>query len=374
MMNRKGSFKRLSLMRIKDATVIKEGVVDWPMTNDKSKKRSSSFNSLSASSSPRSPRGSRKASPKGKSPSPRDTNPSYEMISPRGVIKRTVSVVSKGIEELSIRKIHDIARGGSGARVYKAKIDGGSYCVKELKITNSNPQDVEELIAEIELLRQLPSGNSHLVDYIGYQRTETSIQVIMGLYDGTLFDYIKMLKSNRKRFSTKHMLIVCDHVLTALSVLHNRRLIHRDIKSTNILYEGDTNDFNTMRFVVTDFGESKILSSKNCTNTLKGTPAWIAPEMFNNKPYSFSADMWSFAMVIYEMMELKFPYYKHAFVTLAIIDGIIPKIDIDNQILYPCMLGIYTRCTNIDPEMRPCASQSLKEVKTLLLNTKYNRY
>lgn len=141
--------------------------------------------------------------------------------------------------------------------------------------------------------------------------------------------------------------------------------MHRDIKSMNILFEGDIQKVDEMLFVLTDFGESKRLCEKK-TNTIKGTPSWMAPEVISgDSDYSYPADIWSFGMVLYELMTLKLPYNEEKFVVLAITKGKLPVLNDATIRKYAPLLPLYESCTDIVPNNRPNVERALLSVSNL---------
>lgn len=300
----------------------------------------------------------RMLSPKKNSGSPRDASePSFELRSPS-------SSPRKG--ELAIKKIKLIGRGSSGTSVYEAKIGGARYCVKELPIESASEEELDQFYTEIEILKTLPTVQGlGIIEYIGYQKTISNIQIVMSLYTGSLHNCISKLQRKKKQFSVYQIAKISKQLLTGLSILHNRNLMHRDLKSCNVLYDGVLSDFDDMTFVLADFGESKIISKTQKAKTITGTPGWIAPEVLE-KGYTFSADMWSFGMILYEMMMLKFPYYEHKFASQATAEGKIPKILDKQQQQFTELLPLWEDCVMIDPKKRPTSKQALSRIQTIL--------
>ena len=85
--------------------------------------------------------------------------------------------------------------------------------------------------------------------------------------------------------------------------VHDRKIIHRDLKSQNI--------FLTSAGIIKlgDFGIARILNSTHANaKTMVGTPYYLAPELVQSKPYSFEADLWSLGVILYELAALKPPF------------------------------------------------------------------
>lgn len=88
-------------------------------------------------------------------------------------------------------------------------------------------------------------------------------------------------------------------IAKGLQFLHNRGIIHRDIKLENIMMT-DKTKFAVPKII--DFGLAKILSKSETSSDPFGTIGYVAPEILKSEPYSFPCDLWSLGCLIYAMI------------------------------------------------------------------------
>ncbi|VDN98768.1 unnamed protein product [Rodentolepis nana] len=100
------------------------------------------------------------------------------------------------------------------------------------------------------------------------------------------------------RLNEKHVATISIPILSALTFIHSNGIIHRDIKSDSILLSSDG------RVKLSDFGFCATLTPQ-CPRrkSLVGTPYWMAPEVIARSPYNTSVDIWSFGVLVIEMID-----------------------------------------------------------------------
>jgi len=299
--------------------------------------------------------------------SPRTTNTSVFPSSPKSSPKKSSEIRSPRLSPTSvvpIKKIKLLGRGAIGTEVWKVKINGWACCAKIIDTSCCRDTELACFEKEISILQTLPSQNKHIVQYLGFQNAGTRLEIFMTLYDGSLYNIIQDRNLHQLPFTFKAIVGIAYQILSALVVIHSRRLIHRDIKSSNIFYETVFNEKTT--YVLGDFGESKIIPKY--TNTITGTHRWMAPEILLDEEYSFEADMWSFGMLLYELMSLEIPYHdiKGFGAEKRILEGVLPELTPQQNKDYIELIEIWKDCLIVDPKERLTAARCIFRVQNII--------
>jgi serine/threonine protein kinase len=117
------------------------------------------------------------------------------------------------------------------------------------------------------------------------------------------FQLSKLREANR-RFDEREVRLILLQLILALRHMHNQKMLHRDVKSANVLL------YTSGIVKVGDFGLSNVYDtlSGDVGNTHVGTPYYLSPELWARQRYGKPADMWSLGVVLYECLTNAFPF------------------------------------------------------------------
>jgi len=131
-----------------------------------------------------------------------------------------------------------------------------------------------------------------------------SLAIVMDYAEGgDLHQRIQLTRRAGKCFQEEKVLRWFTEATLALKYLHDRHILHRDLKTSNLFLTAQD------RLRVGDFGISKVLESTVAfARTTIGTPYYLSPEICMERPYSFSSDIWALGCVLYELTALRVPF------------------------------------------------------------------
>ncbi|XP_059692926.1 serine/threonine-protein kinase PAK 3-like [Haemorhous mexicanus] len=189
---------------------------------------------------------------------------------------------------------------GFGA-VYKA-LDTSSGQQVAIKMMSLGEEMSEELAA-IEILAMRDNRHRNIVSYFDSYLVDAELWLAMEFMDGgTLFDVLRAVYLEEGQIGA-----VCRECLQGLHFLHCRQVIHRDIKSGNVLVGMDGS------VKLADFGLCAQLSPERSKRSSRvGTPSWMAPEVVRGEAYGPKVDIWSLGIMGLEMVEGEAPYQREA--------------------------------------------------------------
>ncbi|SCV03155.1 LAMI_0H05908g1_1 [Lachancea mirantina] len=193
---------------------------------------------------------------------------------------------------------------GAGGSVSKCRLKNGKtiFALKTITTLNSEPDIQKQIFRELQFNKSCKSD--YIVRYYGMfvDESTSSIYIAMEYMGGRSLDAVyKHLLKRGGRISEKVLGKIAEYVLRGLSYLHERKIIHRDIKPQNILLN--------MRGQVKlcDFGVSGEAVNSLAT-TFTGTSYYMAPERIQGQPYSVTSDVWSLGLTLLEVAQGRFPF------------------------------------------------------------------
>lgn len=257
-----------------------------------------------------------------------------------------ISDSEKAIKKL-FKNFEFSGKGGFG-RVFSAKDLETRKRVAIKKLPNSNSKEKNANLCEIGFLLNCDHPNIVKM-YKAYELIDKDEIWIVSefLEGGTLSEAAKI-----HQFSEKHIAYVAREMLKALKFLHKKGMVHRDLKSANVMMSVD--------------GEIKLIDFGLCCDLIKGprrqmlgSPYWIPPEMIKQRKHSTPADIWSFAVCILEMILREPPNCQSRIYSMFISSnyGLKKSIPEDVSELAREFLLL---CLEINPKKRATAEQLLK--------------
>ncbi|XP_032711361.1 serine/threonine-protein kinase Nek1 isoform X5 [Lontra canadensis] len=250
-------------------------------------------------------------------------------------------------------RLQKIGEGSFGkAILVKSTEDGKQYVIKEINISRMSNKEREESRREVAVLANMKHPN--IVQYRESFEENGSLYIVMDYCEGG--DLFKRINAQKGiLFQEDQILDWFVQICLALKHVHDRKILHRDIKSQNIFLTKD----GTVQ--LGDFGIARVLNSTvELARTCIGTPYYLSPEICENKPYNNKSDIWALGCVLYEMCTLK-----HAFeagnmknLVLKIISGSFPPVSLHYS--YD-LRNLLTQLFKRNPRDRPSVNSILEK-------------
>ncbi|KAJ6659229.1 hypothetical protein lerEdw1_019275 [Lerista edwardsae] len=192
---------------------------------------------------------------------------------------------------------------GSFGSVFLArgKEDSQQCVIKEISLTKMPKKEKESSQKEVTLLAGMKHPN--IVAFYASFQEKNKLYIIMEYCDGG--DLMKRINMQHGvLFDEDKILDWFVQISLGLKHIHDRKILHRDVKAQNIFLSN-----NGMVAKLGDFGIARILSNTmEFARTCVGTPYYLSPEICENRPYNNKTDIWSLGCVLYELCTLRHPF------------------------------------------------------------------
>lgn len=251
---------------------------------------------------------------------------------------------------IDLRKLHmgpAFAQGAFG-KLYRGTYNGDDVAIKILERPENDPEKAQlmgqQFQQEVMMLATLKHAN--IVRFIGACRRSMVWCIVTEYAKGGSLRQFLTKRQNRAvplKLAVKQAL----DVATGMAYVHGLGYIHRDLKSDNLLISADRS------IKIADFGVARIEVKTEGMTPETGTYRWMAPEMIQHRPYTQKVDVYSFGIVLWELLTGMVPFQNMTAVqaAFAVVNrGVRPSIPDD---CLPVLRNILTRCWDADPEVRP---------------------
>lgn len=209
---------------------------------------------------------------------------------------------------------------GMFSTVYLATdlIQNRKCAMKRISVEKLDESRIDKFLLELHISKKLSHIN--IVKCYEVFRTKTHWYIVSEYCcSGTFKNLIKTMKKitnvNEREITTKYYL---HQLRDAIKYLHENNIIHRDLKPDNILITKNAESSGEQIVKLSDFGFSRyfdvteaVLTTgyDDLVSTICGSPIYMAPELLIKMKYNMKADIWSFGVIMYEMLHGKNPYY-----------------------------------------------------------------
>lgn len=251
---------------------------------------------------------------------------------------------------------------GSTADVYLGKYKGQEVAIKQIDWNKSRMGATEQIAFDREVGIMPRVSHPNLVAFFGVTSLEKPFRIITEFCSGgCCFELLH--NCEHIELLWPQQLKMCQDVAAAMDYLHafNPQIIHRDLKSLNLLLATPiTNENDVPMLKVSDFGLSRMKDKAPDAEWGKmtiaaGTCHWMAPEVFEGHHYDEKVDVYSYAMILFEILCREIPFEEEEPLAVGglIMKGVRPDLDAVPPDCPQILRAIMILCWDQVPAQRP---------------------
>ena len=287
-----------------------------------------------------------------------------------------------------------LGKGSSGCSVHRATL-GGAPCVAKVLPVAFAHQHLERFAAELQALAHLPP-HAHVLGYLGYHRVEvgdaelaardggraggmvgfgscgapasagntTEHRILMEYAGQSLRDLIDArARSAAGPFPVATAAQYALQVARGLCHCHRHHVWHRDLKSENVLAAGGV-------LKVADFNLAARARPSETRTSIVGSPFYMSPEVYRGAAYDGSTDVWSFGMLLFELMDLRRPYGEDLLMSELedrVLSGALPPFTRDGgpPPAFAPLVDLMARCLAMEAAARPGMEAVVQDLEAM---------
>ncbi|MFS7912719.1 putative dual-specificity kinase TKL-Pl-4 family [Helianthus anomalus] len=272
----------------------------------------------------------------------------------KSAVEKEADFVDAEIDRRLLNIGERIASGSCGD-LFRGEYLGQDVAVKILRSEHLNQTLEDEFSHEVAMLREV--HHSNIVRFIGACTKQPPLCIITEyMSGGSLYEY---LHKNHNTLMLPQLVKFAIDVCKGMDYLHKNNIIHRDLKTANLLMDSQ----NVVK--VADFGVARFLTQGGVMTAETGTYRWMAPEVINHQLYDQKADVFSFAIVLWELVTAKVPYENMTPLqaALGVRKGLRPDVPVNT---HPKLVELMQKGWDADPDNRLPFSAIKMELEGLL--------
>ena len=277
---------------------------------------------------------------------------------------------------LNYKVIKQLGEGSFGkAFLCKRESDDSLCVIKQILIEGLDKKEKDDVLNESIILAKLDHQNIiKFFEVFESNKPKHMVNIVTEYADGgDLSEKIKEKKNKNNNFTESEILDYFTQICLAIKHIHEKKIIHRDLKSGNIFL------MKNGLVKLGDFGIAKrFQKTMDKAKTFIGTPYYLSPEIINGKPYDSKSDIWSLGVLLYEMMTFKMPFNANSLPMLSV--KIMRGQYIPPPTIYTKDLReLVTKCLTVEPKNRPSIQEILRmpiiqnRIRSFLTENQYNK-
>jgi serine/threonine protein kinase len=237
------------------------------------------------------------------------------------------------------------------------KVFLGTWRKAEVALKLATLSTWEDFANEVKLTVNMPP-HPNVVQVFGISRDGPHPVLILEFCDGGSLD--KMLYDDNYSLSTEQTLEIVTGIARGMYHLHRNSIIHRDLAARNILLASG-------RPKISDFGLARVVDKQSQSGQTKsniGPLRWMAPESLQSSTYSTQSDVWSFGIVVYEIVARHEPHFDEDPMSIGFRirdEGLVPTIP---ETCDPFIRDLMLACWHPEPAKRPTFDQICELIKS----------